>query len=177
MGYAPTTGHGSPVRTATHMACVLLASVCAVVPPMVGGCHVYSHRWNGERRNDGSVQSYDCCWGAGPRGCGTGPVCPARMNRSACRRLKQSLWLRHRARRCRGQNVPLSDRRNVAILVVHGGTTRKPVRHECGQLVADSRMRPDVVDLGLCPFAVWGRRDETGSSRHITAGIRLRRAY
>ena len=78
------------------------------------------------------------------------------MNRSACRRLKQSLWLRHSARRCRGQNVPLSDRRNVAILVVYEGTTWKPVPRECGQLVADSRMHPDVVDFGLCPFAVPG---------------------
>ena len=81
---------------------------------------------------------------------------PARMNRLACRTLEQSLWLRHRARRCRGQNVPLSDRRNVAILMVHEGTTWKPVPREYGQLVADSRVLPDVVDLELCPFAVPG---------------------
>lgn len=99
-------------------------------------------------------------------------MCPARMNRSACRRLEQSLWLRRCARRCRGQNVPLSDRRNVAILVVHEGTTRKPVPRECGQLVADSRMLPDVVDLGLCPFAVPG-----GDAMRQDQAATLLRAY
>jgi hypothetical protein len=99
-------------------------------------------------------------------------VCPARMNTSACRRPKQSSWLRHRAHRCRGQNVPLSDRRNVAILVVQEATTREPVARECGHLVADSRMLPDVVDLGLCPFAVPG-----GDAMRQDQAATLLRAY
>lgn len=109
---------------------------------------------------------------AGPLDHKTSRMCSARMNRSPGRRLEQSLWLRHCARRCRGQNVPLSDRRNVAILVVHEGTTRKPVPRECGQLVADSRMLPDVVDLGLCPFAVPG-----GDAMRQDQAATLLRAY
>ena len=60
IGYALTSRRGSS-RTASEMACVLLPSICAVVPRMVGGCHVGSQRWNGERRSDGSAQSGGCC--------------------------------------------------------------------------------------------------------------------
>ena len=50
----------------------------------------------------------------------------------------------------------MCGRHKVDILVDHGGTTRKTAPRECGPSVADSCVLPDVVDLGLCLFAVPG---------------------
>ena len=79
--------------------------------------------------------------------------------------------------RCRGQNVPLSDRYKVAILVVHGGTTRKPALRECRQFGADLRVLPLSYTSGFVHWLAGGARDGARSSRYAAAGIRLRRAH